>query len=394
MNNAQLFNFVGRMDISANGALLAVITDNGFSIVRTFTTAPEGVNLVRNGDFSAGTNRWQTFATPDSSYIVSNVVGGVLEYSRVPPPQGTTNQAVVFHETGIALPSGAPLFAEFDLGNSSSVRKRISVLLIDSNFSDLHVCTFWLPPNLPLTTYQMKTHTTKAWSNAAIYFYAATPGSDGGAYRIDNVSVEYDSQLAADRTDCIDPAAPDPTGDPDGPNLLINGDFGTGTVSPWILFGTITAQITGGVLEFIRPSATPPAGAVLQPTGQPMAAGEILTATFDLGNSSSVRKRVTVIVHDSDFSDLAACTFWLAPSQTLMPYAVRLFATDAWTDAMLSVYPATIGADQWIQLDNVGLQRTPAAVISGTDCLEPGAVTVPAGGARRARSGDAPVRRF
>ena len=43
-----------------------------------------------------------------------------------------------------------------------------------------------------------------------------------------------------------------------------------------------------------------------------MAANQILTATFQLGNSSGVRKRVTVILHDSDFCDLSACTFWLA----------------------------------------------------------------------------------
>ncbi len=44
--------------------------------------------------------------------------------------------------------------AQFDLANSSTVRKRISVLVIDSNFSDITVCTFWLAPNAPMRTYR------------------------------------------------------------------------------------------------------------------------------------------------------------------------------------------------------------------------------------------------
>jgi hypothetical protein len=70
----------------------------------------------------------------------------------------------------------------------------------------------------------MRTHTTKAWTNAAIYFYAATAG--GGSYQIDNVSVEYDSGLPANQTECIDPLAPSPRGGVDGPNLIANGDSG------------------------------------------------------------------------------------------------------------------------------------------------------------------------
>ena len=74
-----------------------------------------------------------------------------------------------------------------------------------------------------------------------------------------------------------------------------------------------------------------------------MAANEFLTARLDLGNSSPVRKRVTVVVHANDFSDLAACTFWLPPHQPRLPYVLRMRATRAWgpsplTTATLSVY--------------------------------------------------------
>ncbi len=102
-----------------------------------------------------------------------------------------------------------------------------------------------------------------------------------------------------------------------------------------------------------------------------MTSGQIVTATFDLGNSSAVRKRVTAILHDADFSDLAACTFWMEAGQPLSNYTIRAFATEAWANATLSVYPATVGADEWIRLDNVTLRRTPSAAVGGTDCVEP-----------------------
>ena len=332
-------------------------------------TAP-GPNLVQNGDFSGGLTSWVTFATPDNSYIQATVNGGVLEYIRVPPQPGQTNQAVIFQQTGVALESGTPLVAAFDLGNSSSVRKRISVLVQDADFSDLFVCTFWLPPGLPLTTYEMRTHTTKAWTNATIAFYAATAGSDGGAYQIDNVSLRASAEGADDRTECVDPTRPDPPGGPDGPTLLVNGDFGA-DLPPWGLFGQINAQVFGGVVWFHRTSLTPPAGVVLQATQQTATAGEIFTARFELGSTYAVRRRVTVLVHDNDFTDLAACTFWLEPGQALQQYEMRMFATKAWTNATFSVYPVTADTSASLRLDNVTLSRTPGATFNGTDCVEP-----------------------
>ncbi len=339
------------------------------------TGVTAGQELIQNGGFAGGTGRWLSFATPDPSYMVSNIANGVLQFNRVPPPPGTSNQVTVYQETGVPLAGGLPLLARFKLGNTSSVRKRISVLTLDSNFSDLAVCTFWLPPNAPLQTYMMQSHTTQAWTNASIYFYAATPNviGDSGFYQIDTVSLQYAPVESAQQTPCIDPTAPAAPGGSSGPNLLINGDFNTGTLPPWATFGTIASQLSAGVFEFIKPSNTPPAGVVLQATGQAMTANQILTADFQLGNSSGVRKRVTVLLHDNDFSDLAVCTFYLAPGQPLSNYAMRTFATKAWTSATLSVYPATVGAESWMRLDEVRLQRTPSVTLPGTVCAEPSA---------------------
>lgn len=53
--------------------------------------------------------------------------------------------------------------------------------------------------------------------------------------------------------------------------------------------------------------------------------------------------------------------------------AKRRYATQAWSNATLSVYPATTGAEQWICLDNAGLQETPSAAPLGTEYVESGA---------------------
>ena len=360
-------------DLAGNGYQYTVATyPNGVRLHAAFT------NLVRNGTFDDGTTHWSQFGLPDSSYITASVNVGVLEFFRTPAPTGVRGQGTVFQETDSMIPAGAPLTAAFALGNSGTARKRVTVLIVEADFSDLKVCTFWLPAHAPLQTYQMQMSTTKAWTNAAIYFYASTTGSDfyaattgsDGFYRVDDVSLQYASGLSTQETECTDPNAPTPPGGPPGSNLIVNGDFDSGVVAPWMLSGQIVSQIANGVFEFYRPAGIP-TGVILQQSGQAMAPNEIMTATFDLGNSSAVRKRVTAIMHDSDFSDLSACTFWLQPGQPLSSYVMRTYATQAWANATLSVYPATVGADQWIRLDNATFRRTPGTPITGTECVEP-----------------------
>jgi len=330
-------------------------------------------SIATNGSFGSGMTGWQIFATPDNSYIVNTITSGVFEFYRVTPPPGQSGSAVVLQNTQKPLAAGAALLARFDIGNSSSARKRISVLIHDGDFLDLSVCTFWLPPNLPLTTYSMRTHSTQAWTNASISFYAATDGSNGGNYRLDNVVLQYAPSQSTLRTDCVDPLSPSAFGGPVQSELLSNRDFSTGTTAGWTTFGQLVSQVSNSVFEFYRPLATPdPAGVILQPTGFPLSTGDVLAAQFDLGNSSGVRKRVTVLLHDLSFSDLSACTFWLAPGQPLQTYQMRAYTTMSWTNATLSVYAATIGNESWILLDNASLRKAVGGATAGTNCVEPG----------------------
>jgi hypothetical protein len=180
------------------------------------------------------------------------------------------------------------VLVQFDLANTSDARKRISVLVHDGNFSDLAVCTYWLPPNMSARRYGIRTHPTQNWTNASVSLYAASADSLGGFYQIDNVTMQVLSNVDISETQCIDPMLPAVAGGAAGPELLVNGDFSTGNTQGWTLFGQMTSQVTGGVFEFIRPSPnSDPAGVILQPTGTAAAAGERFTAHFEFATAAA-----------------------------------------------------------------------------------------------------------
>ena len=101
--------------------------------------APAGVNLVQNGDFAMGDppSHWLMHATPTPAYLVWALSNGVFHFYRA-PLAGIPTTAVVFQETGAPVPAGAPLSIGFKLGNTDNVRKRVTVLVHENDFSDLH----------------------------------------------------------------------------------------------------------------------------------------------------------------------------------------------------------------------------------------------------------------
>ncbi len=371
---------VSATPMALNGTRFRVVATNvaGSATSRVATLNVLSSDLIANGDFGSGEIGWTYFDSAGPGE--HRVSGGVFEWNRV---GSSATQSVIFQHTGAAV-SVSALQAQFDLGNSAPIRQRVSVLILDSDFSDLSFCTFWLEPSAPMRTYRMRAHPTRLWANAAIYFYAATTNSsttNGGYLRLDNVSLGANPDGSQRRTECEDPTSPPPTpGAPASASLIVNGDFSGGMAS-WVTLFTIVSQVSNGVFEFIR-TAGLPGGVLLQQTGAAVAANEFLTATLDLGNSSPVRKRVTVVIHAADFTDLAACTFWLPPGLPLSTYQVRMRATTEWaagagTGATVSVFGATVGLDQWIRLDNVSLHRTPGFPIGGTECLEPSEILAP-----------------
>jgi hypothetical protein len=95
-----------------------------------------------------------------------------------------------------------------------------------------------------------------------------------------------------------------------------------------------------------------------------------LSLTLGLGNTSATRKRVSVVVHDNDFSDFSDCSFWLEPNQSIKAHTVKLYTTKAWSNATVSLYAGSVDNAGWIRLDDVNLRATPGVTLVGTECIE------------------------
>ncbi len=323
-------------------------------------------NMLLNGDFSSGSTYWAPWDA-----VTYRVNSGVMQFYR----KTSSVSALMLQDTGISLPANLPLQATFDLGNASSVRKRVLIILNDDTWQDQIVCDFWLDPNAPMRTYTMTGHTYKPWSSMQISFYA-NPADGVGWINLDNAAVRPLSFGSLNTTMCNDPTAPSTPGTgADSANLVGNGDFSVGMTN-WGLWDAITSQITGGVFEFYRNTSSISA-VVLQNTGQPETDNAVMELQLSLGNSSAVRKRVKVLVHDFDFTDLTVCNFWLEPGQALSNFVMRSHSTEPWNATTVAVYGNPGDGAGWIRLDNVSLKRRPAIGVVGTECYEPGS-TVPA----------------
>ncbi|MCC7009391.1 MAG: carboxypeptidase regulatory-like domain-containing protein, partial [Acidobacteria bacterium] len=259
-----------------------------------FSLAP---NLVQNGSFGAGTTGWKLYGAPNDSYMTWNTTGGSFNLRRTPQPAGTpVSQALLFQDTGIAVPTDTPVVAQFDLANTASKVMVMRVLLVgnSANFGlDFAACTFALPNDGVFRTYQMKAHATTAWPNAAVYFYAGQIDPNGGDYyyKVDNVSLALAPGQSIERTECVDPLAPAAAGGADSANLLVNGDFSAGMAN-WGEDGAIVRRdpMVGGVYEAYRTAVFRPpvvlqkTNPALQPGGM-LPAGQRLTLTLRLGNT-------------------------------------------------------------------------------------------------------------
>jgi hypothetical protein len=336
-------------------------------------------NLIQNGDFSiAGTGsnpplHWFVFGQPSAPPW--SLTGGIFNFYR----DVGSSQGVVYQQTNAAIAADGVLQAQFDLGNSSNARKRVLILIHDADFSDSSACTFWLPASAPLQTYQMKLHTTEAWSNATLSIYVSNPPDGLAAVQVDNVSMYELTGETFKGTLCTDPNVPPPPGGADSANLIDNFDFSAplNPLSPlndWSYFNQISAQIVGDVAQIYRTGT--PRGSLFQEDPTVTNAGVPIEVTFQMGNSHDQRMRVVVLIHKRNFGDLGVCTFWLAPNTPLQTYTLRTVATIDWEDGTaLSIYPDTLYTPLpagYVLVDDVVMRQRPSLDVAGTECYEPG----------------------
>jgi hypothetical protein len=370
-----------------NRMINTIITPTPTPTPTATPTIPPGTPFIANGSFTAlqpngAPTAWQLYGVPTISALQWSVQNGVFNFHRALG----SSQAVVYQNTGVAIAAQRGIEADFQLGNTSSVRKRVLVLIHDGDFSDSSACTFWLPANTPLRTYQMKLHTTEPWTNTTISFYAPNPADGLPALQLDNVSLREGIGAEFKGTLCTDPSVPAPPGGADSSNLLDNADFSqplnpTVPLNAWSFFNQINAQIVGGMAQMYRVGT--PRGSLFQEDLAVTNTGMPLEVTLQMGNTENRRMRVVLLIHKRNFEDLSVCAFWLAPNTPLGTYTLRSAATINWTDGTaFSIYPDTLYTNPVptgrVLIDNVTLRQRPGLTVAGTECYEPGqAVSTP-----------------
>jgi len=344
------------------------------------------LNLLKNGTFSDPTlgdanTGWGTFATPNASAIDARIQDGVLEFYRT----ASGSSAVVLQNTGVPIPTGTAIRAYLELGNISPARKRVLAMLHSSDFSDLQVCVFWIDAGTTNAAYAIETFTTTAWTGASLSLYAS-PAASAGWIQVDNVEMTWNPGGATNQTLCYEPISFGNEPLPDSANLIDNGDFSTpaltGPINGWGAFASaddgtpdlnfLASQFNAGVFEFYRKTGGGSA-VILQNTETAIPAYNAVEVVLQIGNSGSARKRLLVMIHDGDFSDLQICSFWIQPNTPLGQHTMISWTTEDWTNAHLSLYASPATNIGWIQVDNVVLRHRPALVPLGTECYGVGA---------------------
>jgi hypothetical protein len=349
-------------------------------------------SILQNGDFSDPTignanTGWGTFATPDETFINARIQDGVLEFHR----KSGGSSAVVLQNTGVPIPDRTTINAYMELGNNSPIRQRVLAMLHSADFSDLQVCTFWIEPGVNSSAYAIETHTTAAWIGASLSLYAS-PATDTGWIRVDNVEMEWNPGGTYNRTICYEPIAFGVEPLPDSLNLLDNGDFSTPSLSTpingWGGFATaadgtpdlnfLAHQFSGGVFEFYR-KAGGGSAVILQNSETAIPSFNAVEIVLQLGNSGGERKRLLIMMHDGDFSDLQICSFWIAPNTPPGQHIMISWTTEEWTNAHLSLYASPATNVGWIQVDNVVMRHRPALIPLGTECYGVGTMPIDIG---------------
>jgi len=129
-----------------------------------------------------------------------------------------------------------------------------------------------------------------------VYIWNATNGQVLNSFNVFSSTITWspDSQRLAYSAGNGSVVIIDPTPD----NLITNGTFASDALSPWTTSADLVSRVQSGVLEFYR-TTTSTSGAISQTTGVAIPALTPLEVRLSIGNSSAVRKRLTVTLEDA-----------------------------------------------------------------------------------------------
>lgn len=317
------------------------------------TTAPADSNLVTNGTFAGGESAWYFYG--DATHSVSS---GALNLTR------NLNGALpstVYQNLNVPVNANSPMEVTLQLGNSSSEPKQAQVFLHNTDWSNIIACTFTIPGNTALSSYSLRGRTSAAWSQP--YLNIFVEAADGApALLIDNINAAYRPSLNPQGTECGSPATPSNT------NLVVNGSFNSG-ISAWGTFGALTHSVSSGVLNMTRNLNAPELATIYQDIYTPAVSNAPFEVSLQLGNSSGVAKQMIVYLHNSNWSDILACTFNVPAGAALDTYVMRGRTAMAWSTMYLNLYVEPADGVAALLVDNVNVQYKPSINPVGTECV-------------------------
>ncbi len=191
-------------------------------------TAPDGLNIVRNGDFAAGLEDWSWWGG-----ILPTVSGEAMQFNR----QISAPGASVFQFLNFTTAPGMKLTMSFDLSNSANVPQDFSIIMRKPDWTEWLVCPFTIPANSGPTTYTMSGASSGTWENILLEMQFFTDTANP-SLTLDNVSAKQDSSLLVTDTVCGNPntplSVPTPTEAPPA-GIVESDDPAVGQTDGWVL---------------------------------------------------------------------------------------------------------------------------------------------------------------
>jgi thermitase len=319
--------------------------------------ASTNTNIIANGDFSQGFNRWGRYQQMD--YAIYN---NILHFKR---PAGVADSAIV-QDIPWRVTNGSGLELSFDVGNTSSVAKDFIVSLRSkATWNNAIQCAFTVPPYTPLRRYVM-TGSSREWVGMVVEFRVNADGIPDAM--LDNVSLMYKTALNHTAVNCRwQPAGWQPA--PANVNLVANSTFDT--ADGWYAWGGLNYTITGGYAQY-NSKPTTAGGALMYDIPYSLAPDSPVEMTVKIHNMGTETRTVALsILRQADWSGSVQCHFNVPPSSGYLTYTMRGRVGQLMNGLRTQIDAADAATTLNFRIDDVVVQYRPSLSVSGTQCIQP-----------------------
>ncbi len=161
---------------------------------------------------------------------------------------------------------------------------------------------------------------------------------------------------------------------PMGQNLVSNGDFAAGT-SGWKPSGQLNWAVADGVMQFLRlrTDAEPHWATFSQVLPYSALAHQAFEVSLKLGNSSGLKKSITVSLLNSQGRDYGAlsCNFTVPAGAELQTYTLRGQAAQSWGKVALEIGVNPADGAKSALVDDIDLRALLPGDLPAGDCVGP-----------------------